>query len=154
MRNAEIINALLKLSAQELADGKDFLSKMGDAEIALITIEACRSLDYWYVTDAFGNQNENKMPEQDLNIMSRGWNTLLQHVLPRLGTMPGIPLLGSTQETIHAASAELHRFGRHILLKRAAELVDRGLAEGSRIDGVISVQMKHREDSVLIFTQN
>jgi hypothetical protein len=147
MRNAEIINDLLELSAQELADGKDLLSKMDDAEIALITIEACRSLDYWYVTDAFGKQNENKMPEQDLNIMSRGWNTLLRHVLPRLGTFPGIPLLGSTQATIHAASAELHRFGRHVLLKRAAELLELGLAEGSRIDGVISVQMKHREDS-------
>ena len=24
---------------------------MDDAEIALITIEACRSLDYWYVED-------------------------------------------------------------------------------------------------------
>jgi hypothetical protein len=147
MQNAEIIIHLLELSARELAEGKEVLSKMDDAKIAMITIEACRVLDYWYVIDAFSSQNENKMPEQDLNIMSRGWNPLLQQVLPRLGTFPGIPLLGSTKETIQAASAELHRFGRHILLKRAAELVDRGLAEGSQIDGVISVQMKHRKDS-------
>ena len=109
--------------------------------------DRCRALDYWYVTDAFGNKNENKIPEQDLNIMSRGWSAFLQHVLPRLGTVPGIPLLGSTKETVQAASAELHRFGRHILLKRTAELVDRGLAEGSRVDDVISVQMKHRKNS-------
>lgn len=147
MQNAEIINSLLDLSAQELAEGKAILTTMDDAEIALITIEACRALDYWYITDAFDKKNENNILEQDLNIMSRGWNTLLQLVLPRLGRFPGIPLLGSTKETIQAASAQLHRFGRHILLKRAAELVDRGLAEGSRIDGVISVQMKHRKDS-------
>ena len=63
---------------------------MNDAQIALLTIEVCRALDYWYVTDAFGNKNENKVPEQDLNIMSRGWNAFLQHVLPRLGTVPAL----------------------------------------------------------------
>lgn len=147
MRNDEVINDLGRLSAQELAGSKDALSRMDNAEIALLTIEACRSMDYWCVIDAFGKQSENKIPEHDFNIMSRGWNRLLQQVLPRLGTVTGIPLLGSTRETILAASAELHRLGRHVLLNRAAELVARGLAEGSRIDGVISVRMKHDDES-------
>lgn len=143
MRNDEIINDLLCLSEQELADSENLISKMDDAEIALLTIEACRSLDYWYITNTFSKNFDHMVSEQDLNIMSRGWNPLLKQVLPRLGTMPGIPLLGSSPETIRAASSELHRVGRHVLLNRAAELIRRGFAEACQVDGIISLRMKH-----------
>lgn len=147
MRNNDIVSDLLRLSEQELLDSNDLISNMDDAQIALLTIEACRSLDYWYITNTFGKNVEHMVSEQDFNVMCRGWNPLLKQVLPRLGKMPGIPLLGSSPETIWAASSELHRLGRHILLKRMAELVRRGLAEACVVDGKISLRMKHDSES-------
>lgn len=147
MQNDRIADELRQLSEKEFKDTMHVLSQLDDTNIAMITIEACRSLDYWFVTDSFSENRQRTLSEQDFNLVYRGWNIFLQKVLPRLGMLPGIPLLGSTRETILSTSAELHRLGRHALLKRTAELIDRKFAQGSWIDGKISVRMKRDDES-------
>ena len=126
---------------------------MTDEEVVVFTIEACRALDYWSVHSTFSDDPRQKLSEQDLNVVMRGWNPLMSNVLKRIGKLRGIPLLGSTHETIHAATSELHRLGRHILLRKTADLVDRGLACGTISGEQISIWLDYAGDNDLFLDQ-
>lgn len=144
---------LNRLSEQELATFISLIEKMPDGEVAVFTIEACRALDYWLVHGTFSDDPLQKLSEQDLSIVIRGWNPLMSSVLKRIGKCHGIPLLGSTHQTIHAATSELHRLGRHILLRKTAELVGRGLACGKSSSEQISIWLNYAGDSDLFLDQ-
>ncbi|WP_341236214.1 hypothetical protein [uncultured Sulfitobacter sp.] len=149
----EVSERLNRLSEQELATFISLIEKMPDEEVAVFTIEACRALDYWLVHGTFSDDSRQKLSEQDLNIVMRGWNPLMSSVLKRIGKFHGIPLLGSTHQTIRAATSELHRLGRHILLRKTAELVGRGLACGKSTSEQISIWLNYAGDSDLFLDQ-
>ncbi len=144
---------LVQLSQQELSASNALLEKMPDDEVAVFTIEACRALDYWFVHSVFSSDPRQKLSEQDLNIVSRGWNPLMSKVLPRLGKLHGFPLLESSQETIGAAMGELHRLGRHVLLEKTADLVARKLAVGATCGDELSIRLDYSGNTDLFLDQ-
>ncbi len=149
----EASERLNELSEQELSTYMSLVEKMPDDEVAVFTIEACRALDYWLVHGTFSDDPLQKLSEQDLNIVMRGWNPLMSSVLRRIGKLHGIPLLGSTHQTISAATSELHRLGRHILLRKTAELIGRGLAGGESSSEHISIWLDYAGNSDLFLDQ-
>jgi len=83
-------------------------------KIALFTMEACRALDHLYVGKGLRDVGEGALLDPRCNHSIKRMDPLLKHVVPRLGRVPGIPSLGSTQQTIQAVFAEMHRLGRHV----------------------------------------
>jgi hypothetical protein len=101
-------------------------------------------MDYQHVLQVFSKNPANKMSIPDFDIMVRGWNPAMALLLPRVGSIHGIPLMESTTKSRNIAVTVLHRLGRFSLLKQVADMVLHGLADGAFADERIVVKLSKR----------
>jgi hypothetical protein len=138
-----IAERLGRMADQELDSATRWVDRLeGTAQVVLL-IEASRVMDYHHVQQVF-SKTDAKLSVPDFDIMVRGWNPALGHLLPQAGLLNGFPLHESTVETRSSAMTYLHQLGRFTLLRQAADMVRYGLADGELVDERIVLRMSDR----------
>lgn len=106
------------------------------------------NLDYWFVYRKYLPE-ENQLSLADYEIMLQGWNLVLEHLCVDL-EMGGIPICERTNNLQLSANTIIHCFGRSVLLKRVAKIVEAGLAEVSISKSNIEVKIQEKSHSLYL----
>ncbi|MEW7009435.1 hypothetical protein [Lentilitoribacter sp. EG35] len=149
----QIIKLLRSTADEQFETTSRLLKQMSEEQLTVLFIEVCRAFDFWMVQNTFGGERAIKLSEPELNILTRGWNSFLEIVLPRIGSINGVPLLESTGGSIRAATAELHKLGTPILLNRAADMLELGVLSAKQSGEKLTVWMENSGDGDLFLDQ-
>jgi len=121
-----ISNKLNELSDIMLNDVLAKLPKDNKSKF-IIFLEIVRNIDYWSV-------HQKRVPKSqsislpDFEIMLQGWNLVLEHLCVKLN-IQGIPICERTDNLQLTANTIIHCFGRSVLLKRVAKMVEAQLVD-------------------------
>ncbi len=94
----------------------------------ILFIEAVRAMDYWG-THAPALIGDSDKVAQSLDLMYWGWNKAVAELFEPLDQPGAFPLMESTQESRGYAAALMQEFGKVSLLRRLADMSERGLVE-------------------------
>lgn len=145
MTSGTLIAARLdELADQEFQHVKTWIDQFQFPQHITLLIELCRVMDYLHVLQSFSRSPEPKIPIPDLTIMLLGWNPALGLLLPHAGGFNGVPLAESTTDSRAIATSLLHQLGRFSLLKRTAQMIRHGMAEGELEGGRIVLRASDR----------
>lgn len=97
--------------------------------------EMTRVLEYW-ATSYHGRPSELRPSPPVFTMLSWGWNLALEHFFSGF-SKPGFPMWESTAKSRDYAFNILHRLGRSVLLRRAADMVEFGYIFAEEIEGRI-----------------
>jgi hypothetical protein len=115
----------------------------------VLFIEVVRAMDYWGIYSKLtGASNEGA--EQSLDLMYWGWNRAVAELFEPLEQRGAFPLMESTQHSRSFAVGLMQEFGKVSLLRRLADMSERGIAEIAR-DGD-EFQIRMGEDARAQFT--
>jgi len=144
MTTEKNVKKLLELSDIILNDVLVNLPQKNERKFILF-LEIVRNLDYWAIY-------QNKLPKDqclpwpDYEIMLQGWNLVLKHLCVGLNGQ-GIPICARTENLQISANTIIHCFGRSVLLKRAAQMLQAKLAEATILDSKIEITIKESATS-------
>ena len=125
-----IAGRLDELADQEFQHVKTWIDQFQFPQHITLLIELCRVMDYLHVLQSFSRNPEPKISIPDLTIMLLGWNPALGLLLSHAGGSSGVPLMESTTDSRASAMSLLHQLGRFSLLKRTAQMMRHGMADG------------------------
>ncbi len=97
--------------------------------------EMTRVLEYWAVFYEFIPENSRPSPPV-LSMLKWGWNLAAEVFFCKI-TKLGFPMWKSTKETCDFAFNILHRLGRSVLLRRAADMYKYGHITVESVEGVL-----------------
>lgn len=145
MTSKEISEKLSILAEAEINPVRKSISELKAPAHVVVLMEACRVLDWCHVQDLYSKDESKKLPFQDLDIIDKGWNSLIGMLLQHGSEGQGIPLSESNNETFNSTTDLLHKLGRHSLLKENSEMLKFGMADGEYAeDGSIVLKMAER----------
>lgn len=106
----------------------------------LLFVEVVRAMDYWSTHGpALGGEREKNAPLIDL--MYWGWNRAVAELFEPLDQLGAFPLMESTQESRMFAVGLMQEFGKASLLRRLADMSERGIMEITRDGADFQIQM-------------
>lgn len=114
----------------------------------VLFIEVVRAMDYWG-THAPALVSDNEKVTQSIDLMYWGWNRAVAELFEPLDQPSALPLMESTHESRVFASGLMQEFGKVSLLRRLADMSERGIVEITR-DGD-EFQIRMGEDALAQF---
>lgn len=110
----------------------------------VLFIEVVRAMDYWGIyTNLTSIYKEGG--QQSLDLMYWGWNRAIAELFEPLEQPDAFPLMESTQRSRGFAVGIMQEFGKVSLLRRLADMSERGIAEVAK-DGA-EFQIRMTEDA-------
>jgi hypothetical protein len=110
----------------------------------LVFFEAIRVLDNWSVVTPTTEEPQTAI---DFQILQWGWNLAARHLFSSLKGFAGIHLADSTNQSRAFAQNLLHKFGRSVLMTRAAEMIKHGYLIVERFEKGFSVRSANKMSS-------
>jgi len=106
----------------------------------VLFIEVVRAMDYWgiHAPSAIGDKNE---VAQSFDLMYWGWNRAVAELFEPLEQPGAFPLMESTQNSRGFAAGLMQEFGKVSLLRRLADMSERGIMEIARDGDKFHVRM-------------
>lgn len=106
----------------------------------VLFIEVVRAMDYWG-THAPALIGDSEKIAQSFDLMYWGWNRAVAELFEPLDQLGAFPLMGSTQESRGYAAALMQEFGKVSLLRRMADMSERGFMEIARDGDEFHIRM-------------
>lgn len=106
----------------------------------VLFIEVVRAMDYWG-THAAALIGEGEKVAQSFDLMYWGWNRAVAELFRPLDQPGAFPLMESTQESRGYAAALMQEFGKVSLLRRLADMSERGIIDIVRDGDEFQVRM-------------
>lgn len=106
----------------------------------VLFIEVVRAMDYWgtHAPAAIGDKNE---IAQSFDLMYWGWNRAVAELFEPLEQPGAFPLMESTQRSREFATGLMQEFGKVSLLRRLADMGERGIMEIARDGDEFQIRM-------------
>ncbi|WP_447786764.1 hypothetical protein [Pseudomonas germanica] len=137
---------------------KDFVLSLADKELYeakaitpsdplarhLFFFEMTRVLGYWTIVGP-SLEKEHRLPAPIFTMIGWGWNLAAEYYFGELSN-PGFPMFESTSETRAGALSVLLKFGRCVLLRRVADMLDMGFLEVDVLEGIYSIRRVDKPD--------
>lgn len=106
----------------------------------VLFIEVVRAMDYWG-THAQTLIGDSEKVAQSFDLMYWGWNRTVAELFDPLDQPGAFPLMESTQESRTFATGLMQEFGKVSLLRRLADMSERGIMETTRDGDVFQIHM-------------
>lgn len=106
----------------------------------VLFIEVVRVMDYWG-THAEALIGDSEKVAQSFDLMYWGWNRAVAELFRPLDQAGAFPLMESTQESRSYAAALMQEFGKVSLLRRLADMSERGIMKITREDDEFQIRM-------------
>lgn len=106
----------------------------------VLFIEVVRAMDYWG-THASPLIADSEKVAQSLDLMYWGWNRAVAELFGSLDQPGAFPLMESTQESRGYAAALMQEFGKVSLLRRLADMSERGIMDITRDGDEFQIRM-------------
>lgn len=106
----------------------------------VLFIEVVRAIDYWG-THAPALAGDSEKIAQSIDLMYWGWNRAVAELFEPLDQPGGVPLVESTHESRNFATGLMEEFGKVSLLRRLAEMSERGIMEITRDGSQFQIYM-------------
>lgn len=97
----------------------------------ILFIEVVRAMDYWGIHAQIASAGKGGI-EQSLDLMYWGWNRAVAELFEPLEQPGAFPVMESTQRSRDFAAGLMQEFGKVSLLRRLADMSERGIMEISR----------------------
>lgn len=107
----------------------------------VLFIEVVRAMDYWG-THAPALIGDSEKVAQSIDLMYWGWNRAVAELFEPLDQPGAFPLLESTQESRVFASGLMQEFGKVSLLRRLADMSERGILKITRNADEFQIHME------------
>lgn len=117
----------------------------------VLFIEVVRAVDYWGIHAHAGSAGK-EWSGQSLDLMYWGWNRAVSELFEPLEQPGAFPMMESTQRSRGFAAGLMQEFGKVSLLRRLADMSERGIMEITRDGDEFQVQMT--EDAKAQFTDS
>lgn len=106
----------------------------------VLFIEVVRAMDYWgtRAPAPFGNSDK---VEQSFDLMYWGWNRAVAELFSPLENAGAFPLMESTEESRRYAATLMQEFGKVSLLRRLADMNERGIMNITKDGDEFQVRM-------------
>lgn len=134
-------DVLQQLAIREYSAVAQVFSQASNVTATSILIGACQAFDYWLLVDNFSTGSKSSLSVPDMNIVSRGWNPLLQLLQGKLGKQSGVPVAPVDWQHVQTSTALLHQLGRSVILKKTAELIEHGKFSAELSGREVKVEM-------------
>jgi len=121
------IEALRALAEGHLATVRGQLPK-DRMERFILFIEAVRAMDYAVVQPQLASANKERIG-QSLDLMYWGWNKAVAELFEPIEEPGAFPIMESTQISRRSAIGLMQEFGKVSLLRRLADMCERGIME-------------------------
>jgi hypothetical protein len=115
----------------------------------VLFIEVVRAMDYWSIYSKLTDARK-EGEEQSLDLMCWGWNRSVAELFEPLEQRGAFPLMESTQHSRSLAVGLMQEFGKVSLLRRLADMSERGIAKIARDGDEFQISMD--EDARTQFT--
>lgn len=106
----------------------------------VLFIEAVRAMDYWGIHAQLSSAGK-EGSEQSLDLMYWGWNRAVSELFEPLEQPGAFPLMESSQRSRGFAAGLMQEFGKVSLLRRLADMSERGIMEIARDGDEFRVRM-------------
>lgn len=106
----------------------------------VLFIEVVRAMDYWG-THAPALVGDSEKVAQSIDLMYWGWNRAVAELFESLDQPGGVPLVESTHESRVFATGLMQEFGKVSLLRRLADMSERGIMEITRDGDQFQINM-------------
>ena len=106
----------------------------------VLFIEVVRAMDYWG-TNATAIIGDSEKVSQSFDLMYWGWNRAVAELFEPLDQPGAFPLMESTQESRGFAAGLMQEFGKVSLLRRLADMSERGIMEIARDGDEFQIRM-------------
>ena len=106
----------------------------------VLFIEVVRAMDYWG-THATAFVGGSEKISQSFDLMYWGWNRAVAELFEPLEQPDGVPLMESTVESREFAARLMQEFGKVSLLRRLADMNERGIMEIARVGDEFQIHM-------------
>jgi hypothetical protein len=138
---------LAQMAETHLASVRASLDRLDNVACTTILIEAARVIDYENVLMGSDADEAHHLPYPVFDVMCRGWNPLLNYLLPRLQEHGGVPIQESTPNTRSYARSLLHAFGQCSVLRKAADMAFHGFLTGHKSGDVLRLKFTISDQS-------
>ncbi|ABD70786.1 hypothetical protein Rfer_3076 [Rhodoferax ferrireducens T118] len=105
----------------------------------VLFIEVVRAMDYWGI-HAQSASSDKEGAEHSLDLMYWGWNRAVSELFEPL-EQPGFPLMESTPRSRGFAARLMQELGKVSLLRRVADMNERGIMEVARDGNEFQIRM-------------
>ena len=106
----------------------------------ILFIEVVRAMDYWG-THSRAMIGDNEEKAQSLDLMYWGWNRAVAELFRPLEKPGAFHLMESTHESRSYAASLMQEFGKVSLLRRIADMSDRGIMKITQENGEFHIRM-------------
>ena len=106
----------------------------------VLFIEVVRAMDYWG-THAPAFIGESEKVSQSFDLMYWGWNRAVAELFEPLDQPGAVPMMESTQESRVFAAGLMQEFGKVSLLRRLADMSERGIMEIAKDGDEFQIRM-------------
>jgi hypothetical protein len=106
----------------------------------VLFIEVVRAMDYWG-THAPALIGDNEQVAQSIDLMYWGWNRAVAELFEPLDQRGAFPLMESTRESRAFAAGLMQELGKVSLLRRLADMSERGIVEITRDGDEFQIRM-------------
>jgi hypothetical protein len=106
----------------------------------VLFVEVVRAMDYWGM-HAPALIGDDDMVAQSIDLMYWGWNRAVAELFEPLDQPGAFPLMESTDESCMFATALMQEFGKVSLLRRLADMSERGIMEIDREGDEFHIRM-------------
>jgi len=106
----------------------------------VLFMEVVRAMDYWG-THAPVLIGDSEKVAQSIDLMYWGWNRAVAELFEPLDQPGGVPLVESTHESRVFATGLMQEFGKVSLLRRLADMSERGIMEIMRDGDQFQIHM-------------
>ncbi|WP_240225049.1 hypothetical protein [Rheinheimera hassiensis] len=131
--------ALRQFAEAHLADTLNLLPSDPIRRFILF-IEVVRAMDYWG-TSAKAIIGDNEEKAQSLDLMYWGWNRTVAELFRPLDQQGVFHLMESTHESRSYAASLMQEFGKVSLLRRIADMSERGIMKITQENGEFHIRM-------------
>lgn len=112
----------------------------------VLFIEVVRAMDYWG-THAPAFIGESEKVSQSFDLMYWGWNRAVAELFEPLDQPGAVPMMESTQESRVFAAGLMQEFGKVSLLRRLADMSERGIMEIAKDARGARLGSQHQSDA-------
>src|SRR6478609_3703936 len=106
----------------------------------ILFIEAVRAMDYAVIQSQAASANKETI-EQSLDLMYWGWNRAVAELFEPLDLPGAFPMMESTENSRRFAIGLMQEFGKVSLLRRLADMCERGIMEVVRKGDEFQIRM-------------
>lgn len=106
----------------------------------VLFIEVVRAMDYWgtHASALIGDQED---VAQSFDLMYWGWNRAVAELFEPLDQPGAFPVMESTKKSLGSAAALMQEFGKVSLLRRLADMGERGFMEIAKDSDEFQIRM-------------